>query len=154
VRDSEPLVPEDRERREQNRLLAEKQKLKKDAMKRKRDEIIRAREALEKRHRQQACDGLPREESPSEPESDGEDLDIFSDEEEAQGFRGVVPPQGAPARRPRPQGSLVPPEERAGVWPLGPYEMTVLREGTTSAPRPKRPEGILTLPGGGGDASE
>jgi hypothetical protein len=77
VRDSEPLVPEDHEWWEQNRLLAEEQKLKKDATKRKRDEIIRAREALEKRHQQQACDGLPQEESSSEPESDGEDIDIF-----------------------------------------------------------------------------
>jgi hypothetical protein len=49
VRDSEPPVPEDRERREWNRLFVEGQEQKKDAMKRKHDEDIRAREALEKR---------------------------------------------------------------------------------------------------------
>jgi hypothetical protein len=94
VRDSEPPVLEDRERRERNRLLAEEQKQKKDAMKRKCDEVIRARKALERRRRQQVRDGLPQEESPSEPESNDEDFDIFLDEEEMQGFKGVVPPQG------------------------------------------------------------
>jgi hypothetical protein len=85
-------VLEDRERQERNCLFAEEQKQKKDTMKRKRDEVIRAREALEKHHRQQARDGLPQEESPFELESDDEDFDIFSDEEEAQGFKGMVPP--------------------------------------------------------------
>jgi hypothetical protein len=47
VRHSEPLVPEDHEQWERNRLLAEEQKRTKDAMKRKRDNIC-AREALEK----------------------------------------------------------------------------------------------------------
>jgi hypothetical protein len=51
-------------------------------------------------------------------------------------------------------GSLVLLEEMAGVWPLGPSEMTTLREGSTSVPRPKGPRGSLTLLGGGGDASE
>jgi hypothetical protein len=37
------------------------------------------------------------------------------------------PPQGAPTGGPRPQGSLVLPEERAGVWPLGPSELMVLQ---------------------------
>jgi hypothetical protein len=49
VRDSEPPVPEDSERQERNRLLAEEQKQKKDATKMKRDEVICAREALERR---------------------------------------------------------------------------------------------------------
>jgi hypothetical protein len=52
VRDSEPSVLEDRERRERNCLLAKEQKQKKDSSKRKHDETIRAREALEKCHRQ------------------------------------------------------------------------------------------------------
>jgi hypothetical protein len=107
VKHSEPPVPEDRKQREQNRLLVEEQKQKKDAMKRKRDNDIHTRDALEKRRRQQARDGLPREESPLELDSDNKDFDIFSDdEEEAQGFRGEVPPQEAPARGPRPQGIL------------------------------------------------
>jgi hypothetical protein len=83
--------------------LVEEQKWKKDAMKRKCDENIHVKDGLEKRHQQQALDGLPREEFPSEPDSDDEDLDIFSDEkEEAQGFGGEVPPQGAPVGGPRP----------------------------------------------------
>jgi hypothetical protein len=51
VSDSEPLVPKDHERREQNRLFTEGQKQKKDAAKKKRDEDVHAREALEKRRR-------------------------------------------------------------------------------------------------------
>jgi hypothetical protein len=99
-------------------------------MKRKCDKFVRMREALEKRRRQQARDGLPQKESPSEPDSDNEDFDIFSiDDEEAWGFRGEVPLQEAPAKGPRPQGSSVLPKERAGAWPLGPGEMTVLWEG-------------------------
>jgi hypothetical protein len=89
VRDSKPPVPEDRERREQNHLFAEEQK-QKDATKRKLDKIVRAREALEKRRRRQVRDGLPQEESPSEPDSDDKDFDIISDEEEAQSFKGEV----------------------------------------------------------------
>jgi hypothetical protein len=74
------------------------------------------REALEKRHRQQGRDRLPQEESPSESESDDNDFDVFSDEEEeAWGFGGKVPLQGAPARGLRPQGSSALLEERAGV---------------------------------------
>jgi hypothetical protein len=96
VRDSEPPVPEDHERWERNHLLAEEQKQKKDATKRRRDETIRVREALEKRRRQQERDGLPREESPSEPDSDDEDFDIFSDEEEEQGFRAWCPQKELP----------------------------------------------------------
>jgi hypothetical protein len=51
VKDSEPSVPEDHERRERNRLLVEEQKQKMDATKRKHGETLRVREALEKRHR-------------------------------------------------------------------------------------------------------
>jgi hypothetical protein len=77
VRDSEPSVPEDHEWQEQNWLFAKGQKQKKDATKKKCNEDIRVREALEKRHQQQARDGLPREESSSELESDGDDFMFF-----------------------------------------------------------------------------
>jgi hypothetical protein len=98
VRHSEPLVPEDHEQWERNHLLAEEQKWKKDTTKRNRDKNICPRDNLEKHRWQQARDGVPREESPSEPDSDDKDFDIFSDEgEEAQGFGDEVPPQGAPA---------------------------------------------------------
>jgi hypothetical protein len=51
AKDSEPPVPEDRERWERNRLLVEGQKQKKDATKRKRDKTIHMREALEQHRR-------------------------------------------------------------------------------------------------------
>jgi hypothetical protein len=57
--------------------LDEEQKRKKDATKRKRDKNIRVKDALEKHHRQQVRDRLPREESLLEPDSDDEDFDIF-----------------------------------------------------------------------------
>jgi hypothetical protein len=63
VRHSEPLVLEDCEQRERNRLLAEEQKRKKDAVKRKHDKSMHARDALEKHHRQQARTDFP-EKSP------------------------------------------------------------------------------------------
>jgi hypothetical protein len=107
------------------------------------------REALEKHHRQQEHDGLPRVESSLEPDSDDGDFDIFSDEEE-QGFRGLVPSQGAPTERP--QGSSVLLEERAGAWPLSPSEMMVLRGSATSALRLDWLGGSPTLPEGGRDA--
>jgi hypothetical protein len=44
-------------------------------------------------------------------------------------------------------------EERAGVWPLDPSELMVLRGASSSMLRPERPEGSLTLLGGDGDAS-
>jgi hypothetical protein len=50
---------------------------KKDAMKRKCGDPLRVREALEKRRWQQEHDGLPQEESPSEPDSDDGDFHIF-----------------------------------------------------------------------------
>jgi hypothetical protein len=80
VRDFEPPVLVDHERWERNQLFTEGQKQKKDETKRKRDEGIHMREALEKRQRQQARDGLPREESPSKPETDGDNSKTSSDE--------------------------------------------------------------------------
>jgi hypothetical protein len=110
VKDSEPLVPEDRERWERNRLLAEEQKQNKDATKRTRGKTLRTREALEKHRRQQERDGLPQEESPSEPDSDDGDLDIFWMRSKALGTRyphKVLPPvdlRGARCSRKRGQG--------------------------------------------------
>jgi hypothetical protein len=46
-------------------------------MKRKHNKDIPMRDALENCRQQQAHDRLPREESPSEPDSDDEDFDIF-----------------------------------------------------------------------------
>jgi hypothetical protein len=102
VRDFEPSVPEDQGRWEQNRLFAEGQKQKKDVAKKKRNEDICVREALEKRRRQQARDGLPLEESPLEPESDGNDSRTSSDEAvEVRGLSSKMPSPGVPVGGPR-----------------------------------------------------
>jgi hypothetical protein len=82
-------------------------------MKRKCGDPLRVREALEKRRWQQEHDGLPQEESSSEPDSDDGDFHIFSNQEEEEGFRGLVPPQGASIGGP--QGSSMHPKERVGA---------------------------------------
>jgi hypothetical protein len=126
VRDSEPPVPEDQGQREQNRLFTEGYKWKKDTAKKKRNEDVCAREALEKRRRQQARDGLPLEESPLEPESGGDGFKSSSDEAmEAQGLGSKMPSPGAPVGGPRSTGRSVLPGERSGGSPLGPSEMLV-----------------------------
>ena len=65
VRSSPPPVPEDAGQRAINRTHADAQKKRKDAKAAKRTKHILAREALDKRRRQQRKDGLPLEESPS-----------------------------------------------------------------------------------------
>ena len=65
MRSSPPPVPEDAGQRAINRAHADAQKKRKDAKAAKRTKHILAREALEKRRRQQRKDGLPLEESPS-----------------------------------------------------------------------------------------
>jgi hypothetical protein len=70
-----PPVPEDAADRAARRLAAEKEKEKKDAEKARACERMRAREALEKRCRRQARDGLPLEPSPEVPDDDDDDDD-------------------------------------------------------------------------------
>jgi hypothetical protein len=57
------------------RVAAEKKKEKKDAKKARARERIRARDALERRHRKQERDNLPREPSPETPDDDDDDDD-------------------------------------------------------------------------------
>jgi hypothetical protein len=77
VKDSPPLVLEDRVAREVRHLSAAREKKEKDAAKMRRDMKAGERGALLKRHRQQWLEGLPEEESPSktalEEESDDSD---------------------------------------------------------------------------------
>jgi hypothetical protein len=75
-----PPVPEDAADRAARRLAAEKEKEKKDAEKARAREKMLAREALEKRHRRQTRDGLPRESSPEMPDDD--DDDDYDDDED------------------------------------------------------------------------
>jgi hypothetical protein len=70
-----PPVPEDTVDRAARRVAAEKKKEKKDAKKARARERIRARDALERRHRKQERDNLPREPSPETPDDDDDDDD-------------------------------------------------------------------------------
>ena len=62
------------------RVAAEKKKEKKDAKKAWAREQMRARDTLERRHRRQERDGLPREPSLETPDDDDEDDDDEDDD--------------------------------------------------------------------------
>jgi hypothetical protein len=62
------------------RVVAEEKKRKKDAEKARARERRRARDALEKLHRQQEREGLPREPSPETPDDDDDDDDDEEDD--------------------------------------------------------------------------
>jgi hypothetical protein len=80
---SRPPVPEDTTGRTARRLAAEKDKQKKDVEKARACERMRAREALEKRRRRQARDGLPLEPSPDTPDDDDDDDEDDEDDDMA-----------------------------------------------------------------------
>jgi hypothetical protein len=63
------------------RVAAEEKKKKKDAEKARAREQTRARNALEKLHRRQERDGLPREPSPETPDDDDDDEDDDEDDD-------------------------------------------------------------------------
>jgi hypothetical protein len=65
------------------RVAAEKRKEKKDAKKARARERTRARDALERLHRWQERDGLPREPSPETPDDDDDDEDDEEDDDMA-----------------------------------------------------------------------
>jgi hypothetical protein len=98
------------------RFAAEKEKEKKDVKKGRARERMLAQEALEKRHRRQARDGLPRELSPETPDDDDED-DEDDDEDGNMAARlGLIPDprldQGSPSQ---PPSGLAPSAPRAGT---------------------------------------
>jgi hypothetical protein len=111
-----PPVPEDAADRAARRLAAKKEKEKKDAEKARAHERMLAREALEKRRRRQARDGLPREPSPETPDDDDDDDaddddDDDDDEDDDMAARlGLSPDprlgQGSPSQ---PPSGLAPP---------------------------------------------
>jgi hypothetical protein len=80
-----PPVPKDVADRATWRLAAEKEKEKekKDAKKAHARERMLAREALEKRRRRQAREGLPREPSPETPDDNDDDDDDDEDDDMA-----------------------------------------------------------------------
>jgi hypothetical protein len=77
---SRPWVPEDAVDRAARRVAAEKKKKKKDAKKARARERTRARDALEKLHRRQEREGLPREPSPETPDDDDDEDDDEDDD--------------------------------------------------------------------------
>jgi hypothetical protein len=115
---SRPRVPEDAVDRAARRVAAEEKK-KKDAEKARARERRRARDALEKRCRQQEREGLPREPSPETPDDDDDDDD---DEEDDMAARlGLSPglgcgqePSSQPPSGPTPS---VPESGRRGPGP-------------------------------------
>jgi hypothetical protein len=78
-----PPVPEDAVDRAARRVAAEKRKEKKDAKKAWARERMRARDALERLHRWQERDGLPREPSSETPDDDDDDEDDDEDDDMA-----------------------------------------------------------------------
>jgi hypothetical protein len=94
------------------RLAAKKEKEKKDVEKARARERMLAREALEKRHRRQAREGLLRESSPETPDDDDDD-----DEDDDMAARlGLSPDprlgQGSPSQ---PPSGLAPSAPGAGT---------------------------------------
>jgi hypothetical protein len=98
------------------RLAAEKEKEKKDAKKARARKRMLAREALEKRCRRQARDGLPRESSPETPDDDDEDDDDDDEDDDMAARLGLNPDprpgQGSPGQ---PTSGLAPSVPGAGT---------------------------------------
>jgi hypothetical protein len=96
-----PPVLEDTADRAAHRLTAEKEKEKKDAEKARAHERMRAREALEKRRRRQARDGLPLEPSLETPNDDDDDDDDDDEDDDMAARLGLSPDprlgQGSPS---------------------------------------------------------
>jgi hypothetical protein len=133
------------------RVAAEEKKRKKDAEKAQARERRRARDALEKLHRQQEREGLPREPSPEMPDDDDDDDDDdeeddmaarlglspglgFGQEPSSQppsGLTPSVPGVGASGSRPEVRGQL----ERAPDPSAGGAEVTSGGQARASAPR-------------------
>jgi hypothetical protein len=96
------------------RVAAEKKKEKKDAEKARARKRMRARDALEKRHRRQERDGLPREPSPETPDDDDDDDD--DEDDDMADHLGLSPDlrlgQGSSSQ---PPSGLAPPVSGAGT---------------------------------------
>jgi hypothetical protein len=88
---SRPPVPEDAAGRTARRLAVEKDKEKKDTEKARARERMRAQEALEKRRRRQARDGLPLEPSPDTPDDNDDDDDDDNKDNDMAARLGLSP---------------------------------------------------------------
>jgi hypothetical protein len=146
-----PSVPEDAADRATRRLAAEKEKEKekekKDAKKARARERMLAREALEKRHRRQARNGLPRESSPETPDDDDDDDDDDDEDDDMAARLGLSPDprlgQGSPSQ---PPSGLAPSVPRAGT-PRSQSEERGQAEGVLDP----LAETIVVTPGGQAD---
>jgi hypothetical protein len=168
-----PPVPEDVADRAARRLAAEKEKEKKDAEKARARERMLAREALEKRRRRHARDGLPRESSPETPDDDDDGDDDDDEDDDMAARLGLSPDprlgQGSPgqppiglapsvpgARTPRSQfeerrqaeGVLDPLAETIVVTPGGQADLPVPQEQVPAlAAQEAGPSAVVTTPG-------
>jgi hypothetical protein len=125
----------------------EKEKEKKDAKKARARERMLAREALEKRRRRQARDGLPRESSPETPDDDDEDDDDDDEDDDMAARLGLSPDprpgQGSPGQ---PPSGLAPSAPGAGT-PRSQSEERRQAEGVLDP----LAETIVVTPGGQAD---
>jgi hypothetical protein len=152
------------------RLAAEKEKEKKDAEKARARERMLAREALEKRRRRQARDGLPRESSPETPDDDDDDDDEDDDmaarlslsldprlgqvspSQPPSGLAPSVPGAGTPRsqseERRQAEGVLDPLAETIVVTPGGQADPPVPQELVPAlAAQEAGPSAVVTTPG-------
>jgi hypothetical protein len=129
------------------RLTAEKEKEKKDTKKARARERMQAREALEKRRRRQARDGLPRESLPETPDDDDEDDDDDDEDDDMAARLGLSsdprPGQGTPGQ---PPSGLAPSAPGAGT-PRSQSEERRQAEGVLDP----LAETIVVTPGGQAD---
>jgi hypothetical protein len=155
-----PRVPQDAVARAARRVAAEERKKKKDAEKARAPEWRRARDALEKRRRQQEREGLPREPSPETPDDDDENDDEEGDvaarlglspglgsgqepsSQPPSGLTPSVPGVGASGSRPEGQGQ----PERAPNTSAGGAEVTQEDQARASAPRVPEARAAPKLP--------
>jgi hypothetical protein len=118
-----PPVLEDAVGQAVRRIAAEKKKEKKDAEKARARERMRAREALEKSHRRQERDELPREPSPETPNDDDDDDDDDDEDDDMAARLGLSPDpklgQGSPSQ---PPSGLAPSVPGAGTLRSQPEE--------------------------------
>jgi hypothetical protein len=152
------------------RLATEKEMEKKDAKKARARKRMLAREALEKRHRRQARDGLPRESSPETPVDDDDDDDEDDDmvarlglspdprlgqgspRQPPSGLAPSVPGAGTPRsqskERRQAEGVLDPFAEVIVVTPGGQVDLPVPQEQVpVLAAQEAGPSAVVTTPG-------
>jgi hypothetical protein len=167
-----PRVPRDAVDRAARRVAAEEKKKKKDAEKARARERMRARDALEKLHRRQEREGLPREPSPETSDDNDDDEDDDEEDDMAarlgfspglrlgqepssqppSGLMPSVPGVGTPRSRPEERGQtervLDPSAGGVEATPGSQAEASVPRESSpTPAAQESDPQVAVAVPG-------